>query len=192
MSFLNNIEWRRAIKNFDKQTEPLDISPIIKAIVNAPSSLGLQPYKVFAVRNAELKDKLQTVSYNQQQVSQCDTLFVFCARSDVEKRLDEFFESSNFQGSKDMYKNMVNYIPNKLEWSGRQTYIALGFALAVCAELKIGSCPMEGFSSAEVKKILELPDNLTPLSYLAVGKAPENPTVYPRFRFPESDLIAEL
>ena len=32
-----------------------------------------------------------------------------------------------------------------LNWSARQAYLALGFALAACAELQIDSCPMEGF-----------------------------------------------
>jgi hypothetical protein len=42
-SFLNNLEWRRAVKHFGNK--PVDTAPIINAITNAPSSFGLQPYK---------------------------------------------------------------------------------------------------------------------------------------------------
>lgn len=40
-SFLANLEWRRAVKRFDDG--PVDTTQIIRAMINAPSSFGLQP-----------------------------------------------------------------------------------------------------------------------------------------------------
>ncbi len=38
-------------------------------------------------------------------------------------------------------------------WAQRQTYIALGFALAAAAEKKIAACPMEGFDPEGVSRV---------------------------------------
>jgi hypothetical protein len=39
MSFLANLEWRRAVKHFGPS--PIDETPVLRAIVEAPSSFGL-------------------------------------------------------------------------------------------------------------------------------------------------------
>jgi nitroreductase/dihydropteridine reductase len=186
-SFLTNLEWRRAVKHFGDK--PVDTTPIIRAITNAPSSFGLQPYKVIAVRNSELKTAIRPVAYDQAQVTECDTLFVFCARTDLSERAEEYLQKTQAEMIREMLTGFISYIPDKAAWSARQAYIALGFALAACAELKIPSCPMEGFTASEVHRILGLADNLVPCVMLAVGSPAENDGVWPRFRFEQSDII---
>jgi nitroreductase len=189
-SFLENLEWRRAVKHFGPGA--VDVEPIIKAMLAAPSSFGLQPYKIIAVRSKELKEQLQPVSYGQSQVSECHTLFVLCARKDVEVRAEEYLKATGAEGMRDMLMGFIKYLPDKTAWASKQAYIALGFGLAAAAEQKIASCPMEGFNSAEVTKILNLPETLHPVVYLAVGEETENDGTYPRFRFPESDLLMQV
>ena len=41
-------------------------------------------------------------------------------------------------------------------WSQKQTYLALSNLLAACAELKIDSCPIEGFEPEKFNAILGL------------------------------------
>ncbi len=189
-SFLDNLEWRRAVKHFG--SGEVDIEPIVKAMINAPSSFGLQPYKIVVVQNKETKEALKPVSYNQSQVTECHTLFVLCARKDVEVRAEEYLKTTGAESIRDMLMGFIKYLPDKAAWASKQAYIALGFGLAAAAEEKIASCPMEGFNSAEVSKILNLPDNLYPVVYLAVGEATEEDGTYPRFRFPESDLLTKV
>jgi nitroreductase/dihydropteridine reductase len=186
-SFTSSLEWRRAVKHFG--TGDVDATPVLNAMINAPSSFGLQPYKIVAVTNKELKEKLKPVSYNQAQVTECNTLFILCARTDVELRAEEYLKATGAEGMRDMLMGFVGYLPDKTAWAAKQAYIALGFGLAAAAEHKIASCPMEGFNSAEVTKILELPANLVPVVFLAVGEATDEDGTYPRFRFSESDLV---
>jgi nitroreductase / dihydropteridine reductase len=186
-SFLENLEWRRAVKHFG--AGPVDVEPILRAMTNAPSSFGVQPYKICVVQNKDLKEKLTPVSYNQPQVAECHTLFVLCARKDVEVRAEELITATNGESMRGMLMGFLSYLPDKLAWATKQAYIALGFGLAACAEQKVASCPMEGFTGSEVSTILELPDTLVPVVYLAVGSSTENDGTYPRFRFPESDLV---
>ncbi len=185
-SFLDNLLWRRAVKSFTG--EPVDAAPILKAIHNAPSSFGLQPFKVVVVSNKALKERLQPVSYNQSQVSECDSLLVFCARNDCLERVDEFVKATGAEGYRGMMEGFVKSVPDQGAWAARQAYLALGFALAAAAELKIDSCPMEGFDPEQVHTILELDDTLVPVVYLALGKA-SGPVQTPRFRFPVDDLF---
>lgn len=189
-SFTSSLEWRRAVKHFG--SGDVDVTPVLEAMVNAPSSFGLQPYKILAVTNKEIKEKLKPVSYNQSQVTECHTLFILCARTDVEVRAEEYLKATGAEGMRDMLMGFVGYLPDKTAWSAKQAYIALGFGLAAAAEHKIASCPMEGFNGAEVAKILDLPTNLVPVVYLAVGEAIEEDGTYPRFRFSESDLVMKV
>lgn len=188
-SFTGNLEWRRAVKTFGEG--PVNTDVVVKAMVNAPSSFGLQPYKVLAVKNKELKEQLQPACYGQPQITSCDTLFVLCAVKNVEERAEEYLKATEgvTRGMRDMLMGYVSHLPDKTAWAARQTYIALGFGLAACAENQIASCPMEGFVPDQVAKILELSSNLTPVVLLAVGQHSGKEEAHPRFRFPESDLV---
>ena len=189
-SFTSSLEWRRAVKHFG----PGDVNtkPILDAMINAPSSFGLQPYKIVAITNKEIKETLKPLSYNQPQVTECQTLFVLCARSDVEVRAEEYLKATGAETIRDMLMGFLKYLPDKTAWAAKQAYIALGFGLAAAAEHKIASCPMEGFNSVEVAKVLELPSNLVPVVFLAVGEATDSDGTYTRFRFSESDLVMNV
>ena len=190
-SFLENLEWRRAVKHFGEGD--VDTSKVLKAMVNAPSSFGVQPYKILAVTNKEIRDQLRPVCYNQPQVTECHTLFVLCARTNVKERAEEFLQVTGAESMRDMLMGFVNSMPNSSEWAKRQAYIALGFGLAACAEQKIASCPMEGFDPAAISKILNLDSTLLPCVLLAVGKVTDmEGTVYPRFRFSEDNLVEKI
>jgi hypothetical protein len=80
MSFLANLEWRRAEKGFAPPSAmyPVpDIQPILNAVVNAPSSFGIQPYVVKVVTCEDVKKALTPACYGQPQVEQCTHLLVF-------------------------------------------------------------------------------------------------------------------
>jgi nitroreductase/dihydropteridine reductase len=189
-SFLGNITWRRAVKSFAPLGGFFNVSGIEYAIVNAPSSFGLQPYTVLAIRNQEIKDKLKAVSFDQPQVSTCNVLYIFCAHTDVDMRAEEYLKRTGAESMRGMLMGFLDSLPDKSAWAAKQAYIALGFGLAAAAELRIASCPMEGFMPSEVAKILDLPASLVPCVYLAVGReSDDGGAPFPRFRFPETDLL---
>ena len=56
------------------------------------------------------------------------------------------------------------------EWLKKQCYIALGQLMVGCADMRIDSCPMEGFKSDKVDEILDLESqNLTSVVLLPMG-----------------------
>lgn len=208
MSFLENLNWRYATKKFDstKKVSEENLQKIRDAIRMAPTSMGVQMFSVIEVSDIEMRNKLKEASYGQSQVTDADRIFIFCARNDGEARIEKMFEvmsggneeirKNDLKGYEDMVRNNVLRMDPKdlLNWSAKQAYIALGFGLAACAELKVDSCPMEGFDGMKVKEILELGDEFLPIAYLSVGYRDENDAQLknPKFRFEEKDLITKI
>lgn len=202
MSFLAKLEWRNATKAFDpaRRLSDSDRDAIFKAIHMAPSSFGLQPFYVKVVKDPQAREKLKAAGWNQGQFTSADTLMVFVARTDVGKRISELVqlvekETPERKATLPMYEKMMRGFVEKfderyfLSWAQRQAYIALGFAMAACAELGIDSCPIEGFDPQEFDKILGLPKGEHASVVLAVGY--RDPKFVPgkKVRFRREDIL---
>lgn len=93
MSFLENLHWRYAVKEFDteKRVSEKDLNTILEAIRLAPASTGLQAYRVIIVENTEVKKALKPAAYNQNQIDTSSYVLAFSARKDLTEAKDEFF-----------------------------------------------------------------------------------------------------
>lgn len=200
-TFTTQLNWRFATKIFDKEKKinQKDLDTILDAIRMAPSSMGLQPFHVFVITDEKLREKLKELSYGQSQVTDSSCLLIFCARNDMNVRIDSMidFISGNDAKVKEelsgFKKMLVGSTLGKskeelMNWSARQAYLALGFGLAACAELSIDSTPMEGFDSQAVHKELNLPENIFPFVYMAIGYRKEGPSKE-KFRFSKDELF---
>ena len=208
MSFLENLNWRYATKKYDttKKISEEDIQKIKNAIRMAPFSFGFQMYSVLDIVDKDLREKMKEIGYNQSQITDADRLFVFCGRDDNENRLEEMF--SDLSGGDDTIRNnnLKNYEDSIrgvmdsrskeeiLNWSIKNSYIALGFGLAACAELKIDSSPMEGFDAKKLKEVLNLDSHLYPAVILAIGYRDENDEhlKLPKWRFEEGKIFSKV
>lgn len=204
MSFLTHLEWRYATKSFDedKKIDQKILQQILDSIRLTPTSFGMQAYHVFIVQNKDLQSKMQACSWNQPQVGTASHVLVFCARNDLMEAKNEYFDmmsGNNNEKRKSLegFEKMVEgFIIKKgdtaIAWSEKQTYIALGFAMAACAELEVDSCPMEGFDAEAIQTILSLPQNLTPTLLLPIGYRPHSSELRPKIRFDEKDLFTTV
>lgn len=182
--FLDKLNWRYATKEMDP-TKPVNeakVAQIVEAIRMAPTSSGLQPFHLFVIRNAELKSKLKEAANAKDLVTDCSHLLVFAAFDTyTEARLDAVVarhaaERPGTEAALDTYYSNLKaaYLPRpdevNFDHAARQTYIALGFALAAAAELEVDSTPMEGFDNAKFDDILGLKDKgLKSVVALALG-----------------------
>lgn len=180
MSFIKNLNWRYATKKFNNKKVPSNIlEKILSAVQFSPSSFGIQPYRVIVAENDKLKKQLNPQAFwEQEQIATCSHLLIFCANLDIKKRAKDFVSLAAKLGRKDItdypeydYEKGAVEFGEKMgaEWTTKQAYIALGFALAACAELKVDSCPMEAANFTTIKKILDLPNNLEPKVLLPIG-----------------------
>jgi nitroreductase len=170
MKLLESLRWRYATKQFDP-TRKIDKNQlkVLKEAVNlAPTSFGLQLLKVLVITNYDLKKKLTSVSWNQTQVEDCSHLFVFCnvtkfSENDVDdlvklKRSKQQFDDTKANWYKERIMGALSSMSDEKYniWTSKQCYIALSHLMTACADLRIDSCPMEGFISEEYNKILDL------------------------------------
>lgn len=202
MTFLQNLDWRYAAKEFDtgKKISPENLEQILHAIHMAPSSYGLQSYHITVVRDEAMKQKLAKVGFGQKQFETADTILVFSARTDILKRRDAFLASLKENGAPASAINRLKQIIFVVNfwlkasmkakgWAAKQAYIALGFGLAAAAELQIDSCPLEGFVPRAFKHTLKLQGNMYPVVALALGYRKEDASLHPKFRFPKEDMF---
>ena len=170
MDIVDYYNWRYATKKFNskKKVAPSDLELIKEAVRLAPSSYGLQLFKVIIIENQELKNKLIDSSYNQNQIIDCSHLFVFCNYTKVlEKDIDLFISTKSkvnkhpineLQGYGSFLKNnLLKKEPKETSiWTTNQVYIALAHLMTACATLQIDSCPIEGFKADDYNAILDL------------------------------------
>lgn len=170
MEFIKNQNWRYATKKFNANkkisTEHLEL--LKESIQLSVSSYGLQLYKVIIIEDKEIREQLKPVSWNQSQITDASHLFVFCNYTKVKPEyVDEYIKQTSsirnipiqeLKGYSDFMKMKLSEKPEEeqFHWTKYQTYIALANLLSACAELKIDTCPMEGFESEQYNEILGL------------------------------------
>jgi nitroreductase len=184
MKLINDLKWRYATKQFDntKNIPEEELKQLMEVVRLAPSSYGLQLYKVLIINDQETREKLKAASWNQNQITDASALVVFCNYKDIHdnhiddyiklKSETELIDINKLKGYGDFMKRKVKEMTKseKDSWTKRQTYIALGFLLTACAELKIDACPMEGFEVDKYNEILDLAEqNLSASVITAIG-----------------------
>ncbi|RQO30799.1 NAD(P)H-dependent oxidoreductase [Taibaiella sp. KBW10] len=169
MQLLDALNWRYATKKMNGETVPQElVDQIIEAAYLAPTSSGLQPFRVFAISNAALKEQIKPIAFNQGQITDASHILVFAAWDNyTEDRINTIFNHTTTQRglpaeAMNDYKNMLiaTYIPRpenqNFEHAARQSYIGFGMAIAAAAELKVDATPMEGFNGPELDALLGL------------------------------------
>lgn len=178
------LEWRYATKQYDatKKLSDTDLDTLMESIRLAPSSYGLQPFKVIHVTNPELREKMKAAAWNQTQLTDASNIFVFAVQHDITTAdVDAFINLTgnirnvpveSLTGYADMIKGSLNSKTpeQKSTWAAKQAYLALGFLLETAALLHIDATPMEGFDNAQFDEILGLTEKgMTSVVLCALG-----------------------
>ena len=94
-ALLSSLRWRIATKKFDpsKTLSDAQWNALEEALVLAPSSYGLQPWKFFVVDDPALRAKLKPAAWDQSQITDAARLVVFAVKkdfgaADVERYID--------------------------------------------------------------------------------------------------------
>ncbi len=168
---LEQLNWRYATKIFDpsRKIPSETITALEDALVLAPSSFGLQPWKFIVVGDQAIKDQMPAISWNQTQPKDCSHMVVLAMqqgfnRGDVGRFIDRMAEARDvsaeslagyeeFAGGFVDGANKEGWID---AWSKNQVYIAIGQLMAAAAMLGVDACPMEGIQPASYDKLLGL------------------------------------
>ncbi len=208
-NYIESLNWRYATKKFDstKKVPESDLTTLLDATRLSVSSFGLQPYHIFVISNKELRKKLRAASWDQSQITDASHLLVFANKISfdddlIDSYLHNVSETRNIpidglQGYGDFMKSKLLPLPNevKADWTARQAYLALGNLLSAAADLKIDTCPMEGFEPENYNEILGLKDKGLSASVIApIGyrSAEDDTQHYKKVRQSKEKLFTHL
>lgn len=209
MSLVDKLNWRYATKKFDSTKKiPADkLQNILDAAQLAPSSYGLQPYRVLIVEDAAIRAQLSEVAYGQPQITGASQLIVFAAETNIneafgKKYMDNVAATRNIPrealaGFEGVVLGAINArTPEQLlVWAQKQAYIGLGVLVTAAAEQDVDICPMEGFDPAGFDKVLGLTEKgLTATVIATIGyRAEDDATSHAaKVRRPASELFIHV
>lgn len=170
MSLVDKLKWRYATKKFDstKKIAADKLQAMLDAVQLAPSSIGLQHYRVLVVEDAETREKLRVAAYGQSQITDASQLIIFAAETNINEEfgkryIDNVAATRNvpreaLAGFEGMVLGAINgRTPEQLLiWAQKQAYIGLGVLVTAAADQDVDICPMEGFDPAAFDEILGL------------------------------------
>ena len=209
-TLIEALNWRYATKKFNPAKKiPADTwATLEQALVLAPSSFGLQPWKFIVVQDSATRQKLSAASYGQTKPVECSHYVVFTMRKNlgadhVDRYLDRIVEVRG--GTKDALKGYRDIMLGSLEkarvggyldgWQSHQVYIALGQFMASAALLGVDTCPMEGIEPPKYDEILGLiAQGYTTLCACAAGyrAADDKYATTKKVRFKPADVIQHI
>lgn len=209
MSLIEALKWRYATKKMSGEKVPQEkVDQIIEAARLAPTSSGLQPFRVIVITNPELKEKIIPIAYGQPQVKASSHLLVFAAWDKYsEERIRGVFSHANQErglpdeGPSDYEVQLTGGLLSKtadenFAHAARQAYIGFGIAIAEAALLEVDTTPMEGFNPAELDALLGLKERgLRSVTLLALGYRAEEGdwlTNLKKARIPASQFVIEF
>jgi nitroreductase/dihydropteridine reductase len=209
MSLVDKLNWRYATKKFDstKKIAADKLQNILNAAQLAPSSLGLQHYRVLVVEDPAVRAQLREVAYGQPQITDASQLIVFAAETNInedfgKKYIDNVAATRNIPrealgGFEGMVLGAISArTPEQLlVWAQKQAYIGLGVLVTAAAEQDVDVCPMEGFDPAGFDKVLGLTEKgLTATVIATIGyRADDDETSKAvKVRRPASELFIHV
>ncbi|MBE8714778.1 nitroreductase family protein [Sphingobacterium hungaricum] len=209
MALIDDLNWRYATKKMNGQVVPQEkLEYILEAARLAPSSSGLQQYKIIVISDKTLLEKIKGFSYHQSQITDCSHLLIWVAWDGyTDERISSVFndmmdERNLPHSTMDSYrKTILNlYEEAGQEWqahhASKQSYISFAMAIAAAAEQKVDATPMEGFIAEKLDDLLKLKETgykttvILPLGF----RETENDWLVnmKKFRIPKDKFIMEM
>ncbi|AGR40858.1 nitroreductase family protein [Spiroplasma taiwanense] len=165
---LELLKKRRSAKRFvnDFKIDDSKLNELLESIRMAPSSFGMEPFRVIYIENKEIRDELFQAWWNQVGITQATGLLIWVGFKEEyitktlipeqnQRNIPEQFANIRTQMVGGLTSALAVHGMNYEEWSARQTYISVGTVLNTAEELGIDLCPSEGFDPNEVAKVLE-------------------------------------
>lgn len=161
MNVLEAIKTRRSVRKYKPEIIPdTDLKKILKAAQLAPSAGNKQPWKFIVVRDKEMKRKLAEASRRQLWIA--DAAVVVAALA-MDKKDPSIYE----------------------KWAEKDVMTAVEHMVLSSWELGYGTCWIGAFDQRDVKKLLEIPEEMTVISLLPIGIPDQRPQPKKRKRFDE-------
>ncbi|KHL94645.1 hypothetical protein QW71_16680 [Paenibacillus sp. IHB B 3415] len=169
---LETFNYRHATKEFDpeRKISEEDFQFILEAGRLSPSSGGNEPWKFIVVQSPEFRNELAPYAYGAvRQLPTSSHFVMILARKDLTYDSPYLKEQQTqtlempleiYKGMKPAYAQFYHdlHLDSEralLDWSSKQTFIALGNMMTAAAHIEIDSCAIEGFNLDAVNDLLQ-------------------------------------
>jgi nitroreductase len=182
MNLIDKLNWRYATKRMNGTKVPQEkVERILEAVRLAPTSFGLQPFKVIVVEDAALREQIYDEACKQPQIKEGSHVLIFAATKNIDtKQIDDYIQLiadtrgikvESLNDFKAMFGGVISGTEDRnFTWTARQAYIAFGVGIVAAAMEDVDATPMEGFSAEAMDKVFGLTEqNLSAVNVLALG-----------------------
>ena len=182
MDVFEAVYGRRAVKYFDPDHEmdESDVTKILEATIQSPTSFNIQHWRFVVVRDPELRQQIRAVGNDQAQMTDASLLIVMTADVKAwQKEPQRYWRNA----PKEVAELLVNWIGPfhegneelQRDEAQRSMGIAMQTLMLSAGALGYASCPMIGFDFDAVAKLINLPDDHCIGPMVAVGKKTKEP-----------------
>ncbi len=172
------IEARRAVKHYDAKfvMPEQDAQELLRLARLSPTAFNIQNWRFVRVQNADLRQKIRAVAWDQSQVTDASLLLVLCADLKAwQKKPERYWRDAPQEVSELMVGAIGGYYQDKEQVQRDEAMRSCGIAaqtLMLSAKaLGYDSCPMDGFDFGAVGDLIALPDDHVITMMVAIGKA---------------------
>jgi nitroreductase len=169
---------RRSVKAYDPQhnmTED-EIAKLMSLAMLSPTAFNIQNWRFVVVTDPALRKEIRAVSWNQAQVEDASVLVVLTADLHAWNKQPERYWANAPKPVQDYLVPAIGqYYAGNEQVQRDEAMRSCGMAamtiMLAAKEMGYDTCPMDGFDFDAVAKLLNLPDDHTPVMFVVVGKA---------------------
>ncbi|GAA3404525.1 nitroreductase family protein [Paenibacillus hodogayensis] len=192
---------RRSVRTFDPQWSipEEELRDILTTATRAPSSSNIQPWRLLVLQDAELKQKLLPIAFNQQQVVDASAVIVVLGDMKGYERAEQIYGAAVAAGfmteevKQNFAKRTVQLYQSLPEEKRRGIVLTdgglLSMQLMLAAKAKgYDTVPMGGYDAAKLIEEFRIPADYVPVMLIALGKATNEG--HPTTRLPLEDVVS--
>lgn len=172
------IRKRRAVKHFDPDAKMPDADKreLIELALQSPTSFNIQNWRFVLIEDQKKKDRLREAAWNQAQVSDASLVFVLCADLRSWAKDPARYWKDAPAEARDMLVPLIEpFYEGKKQLQRDEAMRSIGIAaqtlMLAAKSMGYDSCPMIGFDSGKVARLINLPEDHVIGMILVIGKA---------------------
>lgn len=178
MNVTTAIETRRSIKAYDPthKLSEVEINKLMSLAMLSPTAFNIQHWRFVLVDDAELRQQIQLVSWNQAQVTEASLLIVLVADVQAwDKQPERYWKDAPKAIADILVPAITQYYTGNEQAQRDEAMRSCGMAamniMLTAKEMGYDTCPMDGFDFDAVATLLNLPEDHIPTMFITVGKA---------------------
>jgi nitroreductase len=178
MNVTQAIIERRSVKAYDPQHKMSEeeIAKLMSLAMLSPTAFNIQNWRFVVVTDPTLRKEIRAASWNQAQVEEASVLIVLTADLHAWKKQPERYWTNAPKPVQDYLVPAIGqYYTGNEQVQRDEAMRSCGMAamtiMLAAKEMGYDTCPMDGFDFDVVTKLLNLPDDHTPVMFVVVGKA---------------------